>query len=88
MFPSPSCVVFVMWIDCYTLYFTICEKIWKHQKGNPSVSFLVEYTILMIDGGTAADYDTHENLVRKTDSLYCKLFRSQAENDRTEDCRC
>ena len=36
--------------------------------------------ILIIDGGTVADYDTHENLMKKTDSLYYKLFRSQAEN--------
>ncbi|HKM33392.1 MAG TPA: ABC transporter ATP-binding protein [Lachnospiraceae bacterium] len=36
--------------------------------------------ILIIDGGTVADYDTHENLMKKTDSLYYKLFHSQAEN--------
>ena len=36
--------------------------------------------ILIIDGGTVADYDTHENLMRKTESLYYKLFMSQAEN--------
>lgn len=36
--------------------------------------------ILIIDGGTVADFDTHENLMKKTDSLYYKLFRSQAEN--------
>ncbi len=40
--------------------------------------------ILIIDGGTVADYDTHENLMKKTDSLYYKLFRSQAENYRVE----
>lgn len=38
--------------------------------------------ILIIDGGTVADYDTHENLMKKTDSLYYKLFKSQAENYR------
>lgn len=40
--------------------------------------------ILIIDGGTVADYDTHENLMKKTESLYYKLFRSQAENYRLE----
>ena len=40
--------------------------------------------ILIIDGGTVADYDTHENLMKKTDSLYYKLFESQAENYRLE----
>lgn len=36
--------------------------------------------ILIIDGGTVADFDTHENLMKKTKSLYYKLFMSQAEN--------
>ena len=36
--------------------------------------------ILIIDGGTVADYDTHENLMKKTESLYYKLFMAQAEN--------
>lgn len=36
--------------------------------------------ILILDGGTVADFDTHENLMKKTDSLYYRLFRSQAEN--------
>lgn len=36
--------------------------------------------ILVIDGGTVKDYDTHENLMKKTDSLYYKLFHSQALN--------
>lgn len=36
--------------------------------------------ILIIDGGTVADFDTHENLMKKSDSLYYKLFHSQAEN--------
>ena len=38
--------------------------------------------ILIIDGGTVADYDTHENLMKKTESLYYRLFESQAENYR------
>ena len=36
--------------------------------------------ILIINDGTVADFDTHENLMRKTESLYYKLFMSQAEN--------
>lgn len=36
--------------------------------------------ILIIDGGTVADFDTHEQLMQKTESLYYKLFMSQAEN--------
>lgn len=36
--------------------------------------------ILIIDGGTVSDFNTHENLMKKTDSLYYKLFTSQAEN--------
>ena len=36
--------------------------------------------ILIIDDGTVADFDTHENLMQKTESLYYKLFMSQAEN--------
>jgi ABC-type multidrug transport system fused ATPase/permease subunit len=40
--------------------------------------------ILIIDGGTVADFDTHENLMKKTDSLYYKLFHSQAENYKLE----
>ena len=36
--------------------------------------------ILIIDGGTVADYDTHDNLMKKTESLYYKLFMAQAEN--------
>ena len=36
--------------------------------------------ILIINGGTVSDFDTHENLMKKTDSLYYKLFTSQAEN--------
>ena len=41
--------------------------------------------ILIIDGGTVADYDTHENLMQKTESLYYKLFMSQAENYKLEE---
>lgn len=41
--------------------------------------------ILIIDGGTVADYDTHENLMKKPDSLYYKLFHSQAENYKLEE---
>lgn len=40
--------------------------------------------ILIIDGGTVADYDAHENLMQKTESLYYKLFMSQAENYKLE----
>lgn len=40
--------------------------------------------ILIIDGGTVSDFDTHENLMKKTESLYYKLFESQAKNYRLE----
>lgn len=40
--------------------------------------------ILIIDGGTVADFDTHDNLMKKEDSLYYQLFHSQAENYRLE----
>ena len=40
--------------------------------------------ILIIDGGSVADFDTHENLMKKRESLYYKLFESQAENYRLE----
>ena len=40
--------------------------------------------ILIIDGGTVADFDTHENLMQKTESLYYQLFMSQAENYKLE----
>lgn len=36
--------------------------------------------ILVIDGGHVSDFDTHQNLMKKTDSLYYKLFTTQAEN--------
>lgn len=38
--------------------------------------------VLVIDGGTVADFDTHENLMKKAESLYYKLFHSQAVNYR------
>ncbi len=38
--------------------------------------------ILILDGGSVSDFDTHTNLMKKTDSLYYKLFQSQAENYR------
>ena len=38
--------------------------------------------ILILDGGTITDFDTHENLMKKKDSLYYKLFMSQANNYR------
>ena len=41
--------------------------------------------ILIVDGGTIADFDTHENLMKKTDSLYYKLFQAQAENYKAEE---
>ncbi len=36
--------------------------------------------ILVIDGGEISDYDSHQKLMEKQDSLYYKLFRSQAVN--------
>lgn len=36
--------------------------------------------ILVLDGGRIADFDSHENLMKKGESLYCKLFQAQAEN--------
>ena len=41
--------------------------------------------ILIIDAGTVADFDTHEHLMQKTESLYYKLFMSQAENYKLEE---
>lgn len=38
--------------------------------------------ILVLDGGRVSDFDSHENLMKKGESLYCKLFRAQAENYR------
>ncbi len=36
--------------------------------------------VLIIEGGRVADYDTHKNLMKKKNSLYYKLFTTQAEN--------
>ena len=36
--------------------------------------------ILVIDKGRVSDYDTHQNLLKNKDSLYTKLFKSQAVN--------
>ena len=36
--------------------------------------------ILIIDGGKVSDFDTHKSLMKKTESLYYKLFTSQAVN--------
>lgn len=36
--------------------------------------------ILVLDNKIIADYDTHENLMKKKDSLYYKLFNLQAKN--------
>lgn len=40
--------------------------------------------ILIIDQGSIADYDSHKNLMDKSDSLYYKLFNSQAVNYQME----
>lgn len=40
--------------------------------------------ILIIDGGKAVDYDTHQNLMQKKESLYYKLFMAQAKNYQIE----
>ena len=36
--------------------------------------------ILVINGGKVEDYDTHNNLMKKKDSMYCKLFNFQKNN--------
>lgn len=36
--------------------------------------------VLVIDKGRVTDFAPHEELMKKTDSLYYKLFRTQAEN--------
>ncbi|MEG1559457.1 MAG: ABC transporter ATP-binding protein [Clostridia bacterium] len=41
--------------------------------------------ILVIDGGKIVDFDTHANLLKKSDSLYTKLFNSQADNYRIDE---
>lgn len=38
--------------------------------------------VLILDGGTVADYDTHSNLMKKKGSLYYRMFQSQADNYR------
>jgi ABC-type multidrug transport system fused ATPase/permease subunit len=38
--------------------------------------------VLIIDGGSVADYDTHANLMKKKGSLYYRMFQSQADNYR------
>ena len=40
--------------------------------------------VLVLEDGVVRDFDTHQNLMKKTDSLYCKLFEAQAENYRVE----
>lgn len=39
--------------------------------------------VLVIDGGKVSDYDTHKNLMKKTESLYYKMFNAQAVNYQT-----
>lgn len=36
--------------------------------------------VLVLDGGTITDFDSHNKLMGKEDSMYYKLFRSQAVN--------
>ncbi len=36
--------------------------------------------ILVIDGGKVSDFDTHDHLMQKKDSLYYQLFTTQAKN--------
>lgn len=36
--------------------------------------------ILVIDGGKISDFDSHQNLMKNTESLYYKLFMTQAKN--------
>ena len=36
--------------------------------------------ILVLDGGIVSDFDTHVNLMKKEESLYYKLFTTQAKN--------
>lgn len=40
--------------------------------------------ILLLNDGRIEAFDTHENLMRKSDSLYYKLFQTQAENYRLD----
>lgn len=39
--------------------------------------------VLVIDKGVVSDFDTHESLMKKQDSLYYKLFNEQAKNYKT-----
>lgn len=36
--------------------------------------------ILVLDGGKVKNFDSHENLMKDTESLYYKLFTTQAKN--------
>ncbi|MDE7263887.1 MAG: ABC transporter ATP-binding protein/permease [Anaeroplasmataceae bacterium] len=36
--------------------------------------------ILVLDGGSVTDFDSHKNLMKRTDSLYYQLFSTQAKN--------
>ncbi len=36
--------------------------------------------VLVLDGGHITDFDSHTKLMEKEDSMYYKLFRSQAVN--------
>ena len=40
--------------------------------------------ILVLDNGVVTDYDTHTNLIKNKDSLYTKLFNTQAKNYKYE----
>jgi ABC-type multidrug transport system fused ATPase/permease subunit len=40
--------------------------------------------VLVLEDGIVRDFDTHQNLMKKPDSLYYKLFEAQAENYRVE----
>ena len=44
-----------------------------------SSSVFCDY-VLVIDGGKVVSFDKHENLMKDTNSLYYKLFTTQAEN--------
>ncbi len=40
--------------------------------------------ILVLNGGHVEDFDSHKNLMKKKDGLYCKLFNTQAKNYKLE----
>lgn len=44
-----------------------------------SSSVFCDY-ILVLDGGKVVSFDTHSNLMKDTNSLYYKLFKTQSEN--------